>query len=119
MAVETHLKAFPESVLLRSKDGATDIKKIEDEVFKRLNGKIDLIFGGFPCQGFSHAGKKRMNDPRNELIHEFVRATKIIEPEWIIGENVKGLLSRKGVYPVGTRERPVIEIINELFEEIG
>jgi len=70
------------------------------------------------CQGFSHAGKKRSDDPRNELVHEFVRATKLIQPTWIIGENVKGLLSRKAVYPDKTKIRPVIDIIKGLFEEI-
>ena len=71
------------------------------------------------CQGFSHAGKKRSDDPRNELVHEFVRATNLIQPTWIIGENVKGLLSRKAVYPEKTTPRPVIDIIKGLFEEIG
>lgn len=71
------------------------------------------------CQGFSHAGKKRTDDPRNELVHEFVRATKLIQPTWIIGENVKGLLSRKGVYPADSKPRPVISIIKDLFDNIG
>jgi DNA (cytosine-5)-methyltransferase 1 len=71
------------------------------------------------CQGFSHAGKKRTDDPRNELVHEFVRATRLIQPTWIIGENVKGLLSRKGVYPANSKARPVIDIIRELFDKIG
>ena len=71
------------------------------------------------CQGFSHAGKKKSDDPRNELVHEFVRVAKLVEPEWIVGENVRGLLSRKGVYPPGSPARPIIEIIKELFEGIG
>ena len=71
------------------------------------------------CQGFSHAGKKRADDPRNELVHEFVRAARLIKPQWIIGENVKGLLSRKGVYPANTPPRPVIQIIKDLFEAEG
>jgi len=71
------------------------------------------------CQGFSHAGKKKSDDKRNELVHEFVRATRIIQPEWIIGENVKGLLSRKGRLTADSPLRPVIEIIQELFESIG
>jgi DNA (cytosine-5)-methyltransferase 1 len=71
------------------------------------------------CQGFSHAGKKRTDDPRNELVHEFVRATRLIQPTWVIGENVRGLLSRKGVFPPNTSPRPVIDIIEELFEGIG
>lgn len=118
-AIRTHRAAFPSSSLLTSSTGSTNIKEIEDDVFRSLHGQIDLIFAGFPCQGFSHAGKKRTDDPRNELVHEFVRATRLIQPTWVIGENVKGLLSRKGVYPAGTKERPVIEIVTELFHEIG
>ncbi len=118
-AIKTHQVAFPSSELLTGEGKATDITKIPDDTFKKLKGKIDLIFAGFPCQGFSHAGKKKQNDPRNELIHQFVRATRLIQPTWILGENVKGLLSRKGVYPVNTPPRPVIDIIQELFEGIG
>lgn len=74
------------------------------------------------CQGFSHAGKKRENDARNELVWEFERATKLIQPEWIIGENVKGLLARKGrdpSQPPTAPLRPVIDIIRDMFERIG
>jgi DNA (cytosine-5)-methyltransferase 1 len=118
-AVNTHKAAFPSSTFLVSPKQESDIKKIPDDVFQTLNGKADLIFAGFPCQGFSHAGKKRVNDPRNELIHDFVRVVRLVQPTWIIGENVKGLLARKGVYPEKTKPRPVISIICELFETIG
>jgi len=118
-AIKTHDAAFPMSTLLTGPEKSTDIKKIPDETFAALKDKVDLIFAGHPCQGFSHAGKKRTDDPRNELVHEFVRAARLIKPRWIIGENVKGLLSRKGVYPANTPPRPVIEIIRELFEMEG
>jgi DNA-cytosine methyltransferase len=76
------------------------------------------------CQGFSHAGKKNSNDSRNELVHEFARVARIVQPEWIIGENVKGLLARKGKDPYQPaaatgKLRPVIDIIKDLFERIG
>ena len=74
------------------------------------------------CQGFSHAGKKNSNDSRNELVHEFARAARLAQPEWIIGENVKGLLARKGKDPHEATTaplRPVIDIIRDLFERIG
>ena len=121
-AIRTHQAAFSHSRLLTASgegNSSTDIKQIPDDVFVGLRGTVELIFAGFPCQGFSHAGKKRTDDPRNELVHEFVRAARLIQPTWIIGENVKGLLSRKGVYPPKTPERPVIEIIRELFAGIG
>ena len=119
VAVQTHIAAFPAARLLTGPEDSTNIKEIPDLTFAELRGKIACIFAGFPCQGFSHAGKKRPEDPRNELVHQFVRAAKLIQPTWILGENVKGLLSRKGVFPVGTPPRPVIEIVLELFRAIG
>jgi DNA (cytosine-5)-methyltransferase 1 len=71
------------------------------------------------CQGFSHAGKKKSDDPRNEMVYEFVRATNVIKPKYIIGENVLGLLSRKGKDPKTGAIRPVIDIIRDLFAGIG
>jgi DNA (cytosine-5)-methyltransferase 1 len=71
------------------------------------------------CQGFSNAGKKRADDPRNELVHEFVRVVQITRPRYIIGENVHGLLSRQGYDPSSKRLRPVIDIIRDLFSAIG
>ena len=88
-AIETHKKNFPECKLI-----GEDITKIEDNEFKKYKG-VDIIFGGFPCQSFSHGGKKKAKDKRGFLYQEFVRATKIIKPKIIIGENVQGLLSRK------------------------
>lgn len=71
------------------------------------------------CQGFSNAGKKRADDPRNELVHEFVRVVQITKPRYIIGENVHGLLSRQGYDPSSKRLRHVIDIIRDLFSAIG
>jgi DNA-cytosine methyltransferase len=71
------------------------------------------------CQGFSHGGKKKMDDPRNEMVHEFARAAQLIRPTYIMGENVAGLLSRKGKDPVSNNIRPVIDIIRDVFTRIG
>ena len=66
------------------------------------------------CQGFSNAGKKAADDPRNTLFLEFLRATKLLEPSLIIGENVKGLVSRK----TSTGELYIDVIVSE-FEKLG
>jgi DNA (cytosine-5)-methyltransferase 1 len=66
------------------------------------------------CQGFSNAGKKAVDDPRNTLFLEFLRATKLLEPSLIIGENVKGLLSRKT-----STDELYIDVIVAEFEKIG
>lgn len=89
-----------------------DITKIDDEIFKNI--KVDIIFAGFPCQSFSHGGKKDPNDPRGQLFYEFVRAAKHIKPKYIIGENVKGLLKRKT-----NQDTFFIDLIFEEFRKIG
>lgn len=113
-ARETHDLNFPNSEWL-GKDCKGDITKISNDEFSKYTGKIDLLFAGFPCQGFSHAGKKDANDPRNKLFWEFVRATEIIKPRWIIGENVAGLLNRKS----DDGDSMIKDIIKQAFEDIG
>jgi DNA (cytosine-5)-methyltransferase 1 len=71
---------------------------VQDDVanvdFTPYLGKVDVIEGGFPCQAFSYAGKKRgFDDTRGTLFHEFARAVNEARPKVAIGENVKGLLS--------------------------
>jgi DNA (cytosine-5)-methyltransferase 1 len=113
-AIRSHFENFPESKLL-GQDAAGDIRRVTDLEFDRLRGKVDLLFAGFPCQGFSHAGKKDPNDPRNRLFWEFVRATRRVQPPWVVGENVSGLLHRT----TDDGETPVSRVIVEAFEEIG
>ena len=107
---QTHEANFKHCKLL----GDGDIKKIPDNLFKQYSGKIDLIFAGFPCQGYSQAGKKLPDDPRNTLYKEFLRATTLIKPKYIIGENVKGLLTRKTV-----DNELYIDIIKNEFNKVG
>jgi len=73
---------------------------------------IDILLGGFPCQGFSVANTKRsMEDERNFLYKELMRLVKDKQPKYFIGENVKGLLSiQKG---------QVIEMIVNDFRSLG
>jgi len=122
-ATKTHTTVFPKSVMLTNPaTGKTDIKQVPDSVFEPYRGRVKLVFAGFPCQGFSHAGKKKSDDARNELVHEFARVARIVQPEWILGENVKGLLARKGKDPEQPADaplRPVIDIIRDLFERTG
>lgn len=52
---------------------------------------IAVVFGGAPCQGFSMIGKRALDDPRNELVHRFVRLVLDLRPAHVVFENVKGL----------------------------
>jgi DNA (cytosine-5)-methyltransferase 1 len=119
VARDTHDLNFPESKLIQDESAPdeknqTDIQKIPDSKFSCYENIVDLIFAGFPCQGFSHGGLKKNNDPRNTLFIEFIRTTNQIRPKYIIGENVTGLLSRKT-----TTNELYIDVIKSEFERIG
>jgi len=111
---KSHDLNFPQCQLITDEKGGSDITKIKDEEFEAFKDTIDLIFAGFPCQGFSNAGKKDVNDVRNTLFKEFLRAVRIINPTYFIGENVKGLLSRKD-----KNGNNYIDVIVAEFEKIG
>lgn len=57
----------------------------------KLNGQVDVIAGGPPCQGFSFAGRRRHADPRNMLFEKYVEFVKKIKPKALILENVPGM----------------------------
>jgi DNA (cytosine-5)-methyltransferase 1 len=89
-----------------------DIKQQEvkdnfyNTVKQQLNGrKLDVVAGGFPCQGFSMAGNRIVDDPRNSLYLEMLEIVKTLQPDFVICENVKGLRSMLN----GGVEKKIIE----------
>jgi len=67
-------------------------KKFYDTVRKQLNGRhLNIVAGGFPCQGFSMAGNRIVDDPRNSLYKELIEIVVELQPDFVICENVKGL----------------------------
>ena len=106
----THELNFPNTKLI----GCGDILKTTDNQFLEYKGNVDLIFAGFPCQGFSNAGNKDPNDPRNSLFREFARSADLIKPKYVVGENVKGLLQRKTA-----SGEEYMDIIKSEFNNIG
>jgi len=77
-----------------------DIKKEDtkqrfyDTVRAQLAGReLDIVAGGFPCQGFSMSGKRVVDDPRNSLYKELVEIVKNLRPKFVVCENVPGLRS--------------------------
>jgi DNA-cytosine methyltransferase len=70
------------------------LPKVKDKIVDTIkNKKIDLICGGPPCQGFSHAGKRFVDDPRNKLFRDYVDIVNRVKPKIIIMENVPGMLT--------------------------
>lgn len=78
----------------------TDIKKINfKKTFSPLKGKIGVVIGGPPCQGFSQKGKRiGLEDERNFMFKQFVKVVKIVEPEFFVLENVPNILSSTNGY---------------------
>jgi len=69
-----------------------DVVKLSEmlAVFPETLGKIDLLIGGSPCQGFSFAGKQlNFDDPRSKLFFEFVKIKNLLKPKYFLLENVK------------------------------
>lgn len=72
-----------------------DITSVSDEFIRGI-GYIDIICGGFPCQAFSIAGKRRgFEDTRGTLFFEIARFASILRPRFLFLENVKGLLNHE------------------------
>lgn len=87
----------------------TEIKNKIEQV--AIAGGAEIICGGPPCQGFSLAGFRSTDDPRNQLFREFVDIVRRVNPKIIVFENVEGLLSYQG----GKTYREV----HSLFGDLG
>lgn len=81
-------------------------EKFYSTVEQQLAGRrLNVVAGGFPCQGFSMAGNRIVDDPRNSLYKEMLAIVKKLQPDFVICENVKGLRSMLN----GAVERKIIE----------
>lgn len=90
-ACETYRINHPQTTLIEGDITKDEVKKA---LFDAIKGKkIDIIIGGPPCQGFSNAGKRLEDDPRNFLFKEFVEIVKQVKPKVVVLENVEGILS--------------------------
>jgi DNA (cytosine-5)-methyltransferase 1 len=76
-----------------------DITKLSVEHVLEMTGlqvgELDVLDGSPPCQGFSTAGKRDMNDPRNQLFREYVRLIRGLQPKVFVMENVSGMIKGK------------------------
>lgn len=90
-----------------------DITTIDfDMFFNRFSGKIDVVVGGPPCQGFSQKGqRKTIHDERNFLFKYYVKLVEMVRPKYFIMENVPNLLTAERGY--------FKKEINDLFNKIG
>lgn len=76
--------------LLPKEHDINEVLENNSEDLIGLRGKIDLVAGGPPCQGFSMAGRRVENDSRNDLINSYVKFIEYVQPKLIFFENVRG-----------------------------
>ena len=105
-AVETFKLNFPDVPVYHG-----DIAKISVEDVLSMTGlkvgELDIFDGSPPCQGFSTAGKRQLDDPRNQLFREYVRLLRGLQPKVFVMENVSGMVK-------GVMKLVFVEILKEL-----
>lgn len=107
-AVDTYNANFSSGIAKEVDLANCDFSKIRDELNLNI-GELDIILGGPPCQGFSSAGSRFWDDPRNSLIRNYIQALKEFYPKWFFMENVEGILTTaRGEY--------IIEAVNRFIE---
>lgn len=87
---------FGQKVLKYYWPNATSYGDITKTDFTIWRGKIDVLTGGFPCQPYSTAGKRLGKEDERHLWPEMLRAIREIQPRYVVGENVPGLINWNG-----------------------
>lgn len=101
--VATFEKHTPEAIIISS-----DIRKVN---FSSYKGKVQLVYGGPPCQPFSSGGLRRAASDERDMIPEFIRAVQEVEPTAFLMENVPGLTA-------GDR-KAYLEVVLDQLEDLG
>lgn len=84
---------FPRKVLKHHFPNAKQYEDIKDFDATEYRGRIDVLSGGFPCQPFSTAGLRKGTEDDRHLWPEMLRVIGECQPRWVVGENVRGLVS--------------------------
>lgn len=88
IAAKTYQLNHPKTTVINE-----DIRNVSDISLNTLDGDHTILFGGPPCQGYSTSNQRTRNkeNPMNWLFEEYVRIARMIRPEWLVLENVKGI----------------------------
>lgn len=94
-AADTYARNHPDTVLFRKKIqrlGKTHLSAVA------AGNESTIVFGGPPCQGFSYSNQRTrsVENPNNWLFLEFMRVVRLLRPQWVVFENVKGITNTEG-----------------------
>lgn len=90
-AFHCEIQEFPRKVLEYWFPNSESYEDITKTNFAKWHGKVDVLTGGFPCQPFSLAGRRKVADDNRYLWPHMLRAIREIQPTWVVGENVAGI----------------------------
>ena len=68
-----------------------DLLQVYKKNLEQLKGKVDVVIGGPPCQGFSMAGRRDHSDMRNTMVNIYIEFVECVKPKYILLENVHGI----------------------------
>jgi DNA (cytosine-5)-methyltransferase 1 len=87
------IESFPRKILNYYFPNAITYEDIKQTDFSIHRGQIDILTGGFPCQPYSAAGQRKGKEDERHLWPEMLRVIREIQPRWVVGENVLGLVN--------------------------
>ena len=85
-----HCFDWPDWLPQKTHSVESTIKNYREQL-NQLSGNVDMVVGGPPCQGYSTAGRRKPDDPRNSLYHSYLNFVDIIKPKIVLFENVLGI----------------------------
>lgn len=113
-------KRWPKWLDQRAHD-ILDVLRCKHEELEKLRGKVDLVAGGPPCQGFSMNGRRDPTDPRSQMINAYFAFVEVVRPRAVLLENVQGFTSmpheEHGNYPSFAKAK-LSELGYDAFETI-
>jgi DNA (cytosine-5)-methyltransferase 1 len=113
-----HHFSWPEWLECKEHDIKEILKSNKTEL-EKLQGTVDLVVGGPPCQGFSMAGKRVEEDIRNELVYSYIEFIKIVKPKLILFENVNGFTYAFKNSKSNEDSIPYSQIVIEQLQSLG
>ena len=112
----SEIEPFPCAVLKHHYPTVPNLGDMTKVDWNDYHHTANIVVGGSPCQSFSIAGlRKALDDPRGQLMPAYFRACRQIDPEWIVWENVPGVLSADHGRAFGT----LLQIVAELWPDGG
>ena len=87
------IEPFPRKILNHHFPNSITYEDIKQTDFSIHRGQIDILTGGFPCQPYSAAGQRKGKEDERHLWPEMLRVIREIQPRWVVGENVLGLVN--------------------------